>query len=79
MTDLEAHVQTLIREAVAAERDVCARIAAGSAQRDCDDRGFQDPETGEVPCDAERRGEVCVCAELFDQAGRIAQSIRNRS
>ncbi len=64
---------------IASEREACARIASGhEANRDCDDRGSMDMETGEVPCSAERRGDVCVCAELNDQAGAIAKRIRAR-
>jgi len=66
--------------AIAAEREACARIASGMFfGDDCDDRGMQDPETGEIPCSAERRGEVCVCVELSDLAHRIATRIRARS
>lgn len=78
MTEIEAHVQDLIRKAVADERELCARIASGSEYRECDERGMQDPETGEVPCGAEARGEVCTCAEIADLAHGIAKRIRNR-
>lgn len=69
----------LVKSEVVAEREACARIASGMATRmDCDDRGTQDPETGEVPCDAERRGEVCVCSERSELAFKIADKIRAR-
>ena len=62
------------------EREACARLASGMGDAaDCDDRGMQDPETGEVPCSAERRGEVCVCVERSDLAHKIATKIRARS
>lgn len=68
------------QERVADEREACARIASGMSDgADCDDRGMQDPETGEVPCSAERRGEVCVCVERSDLAHKIATTIRARS
>lgn len=73
-------IRLAIRTAIAAEREACARIASRSAGfADCDDRGMQDPETGEVPCSAEARGEVCVCVERSDLAHKIATKIRARS
>lgn len=80
-----AHLTTeqtnkLIATAVAAEREACARIASGmDLSTDCDDRGATDPETGEVPCSAEARGEVCVCVERSDLAHKIATKIRARA
>lgn len=70
----------LMGQAIADEREACARIASGmSVGADCDDRGAQDPETGEVPCYAERRSEMCVCVEMSDLAHKIATKIRARS
>lgn len=58
----------------------CADVAVlASAGEDCDDRGVTDPETGEVPCSAEKRGEVCVCVERSDLAHKIATKIRARA
>lgn len=69
-----------IAMSVADERAACARIAVSHADgSDCEDRGMMDPETGEVPCAAERRGEVCVCAERHDLAFQIADKIRARN
>lgn len=73
---LAAHIAMAIKE----EREACARIASGMSDgMDCDDRGAQDPETGEVPCSAESRGEVCVCSERYELAFKIADKIRARS
>lgn len=73
------HANRVMAE-VMAEREACARIASGlSDGMDCDDRGSQDPETGEVPCAAEARGEVCICSERSDLAFKIADKIRARS
>lgn len=71
----------IVGRLVAAERDACALVAinTGDGMIDCDDRGMQDPETGEIPCSAERRGEVCVCVERSDLAHKIATTIRARS
>ncbi len=74
-----AFVACAVRYAILAEREACARLASGmGGGADCDDRGMQDPETGEVPCSAERRGEVCVCVERSDLAHKIATKIRAR-
>lgn len=79
IVDETLELERLIGEAVAAEREACARVASGLADgADCDDRGMQDPETGEVPCAAEARGEVCVCVERSDLAHKIATKIRAR-
>jgi hypothetical protein len=67
-------------KARSAEREACARIASGSdMSADCDSRGATDMETGEVPCSAEARGEVCVCAERSELAHKIAAKIRARA
>jgi|GEM_PF-4457309 len=74
-----AFVACAVRYAILAEREACARIASATADgSDCDNRGAMDMETGEVPCAAERRGEVCTCAERFDLAHKIADKIRAR-
>lgn len=68
------------RSAIAAEREACARIASGMSDgADCDERGAMDGETGEIPCGAESRGDVCVCAERSELAFKIADKIRARS
>lgn len=64
---------------VLAEREACARIASAEmGDPDCDHRHMMDPETGEVPCQAEINGDVCTCAEIATAAGRIADRIRKR-
>lgn len=82
--DSRATYQDMIKAVVALisadEREACARIASGMSDgMDCDNRGAQDPETGEVPCSAETRGEVCVCSERSELAFKIADKIRARS
>lgn len=73
-------IVNLVSDEVLAEREACARIASGMSDgMDCDDRGAQDRETGEVPCSAEARGEVCVCSERCELAFKIAAKIRARS
>ena len=73
------HIRQAWDAGVVFERTSCAQVAAGLADgADCDDRGMQDPETGEVPCAAEARGEVCVCVERSDLAHKIATKIRAR-
>lgn len=70
----------LARKMVLIEREICARLASGMGDgADCDDLGTMDLETGEVPCFAERRGEVCICVERSDLAHKIATKIRARS
>lgn len=75
----KADLERAIRAAVAEEREACARIAVGLTCFDCDDMGHQDPETSEVPCSAEGRGEVCICAEKTELAHKIAAKIRARN
>ncbi len=75
---IKAFGETLRAELVK-EIEACARVASGSDCADCDDRGVTDPETGEVPCSAEARGEVCVCAERSELAHKIAAKIRARA
>lgn len=57
----------------------CASIANNYAlnqSSDCDHRGATDPETGEVSCSRERRGDNCLCAERMEIADAIAAKIR---
>ena len=63
-----------IRSAVLAEREECAKLAVGKSQLhgDCDYRGMQDPETGEVPCD---RRDGCLCDDLAEHGDAIAKAI----
>ena len=76
---IKAFGETL-RAELLKEIEACARIASGSdMSADCDDRGATDMETGEVPCGAEARGEVCVCAERSELAHKIAAKIRARA
>lgn len=76
---IKAFGETL-RAEIVKEIEACARLASGSdLSADCDDRGVTDPETGEVPCFAEARGEVCVCAERSELAHKIAAKIRARA
>ncbi len=42
----------------------------------CEYRGFQDGETGEVPCGMEKNGGDCLCADRFEMADRIAASLK---
>ena len=65
-------------EAVITERKACAAVARSRGQRECDDRGAQDPETGEVPCRRESRGGSCLCADLDDMAHEISKHILAR-
>lgn len=79
-----AHLTTeqtneLIAAAVGAEREACARIASGMTSGDCDERGVQCPETGDVSCGREDRGDVCLCAERNELVFKIADKIRARS
>lgn len=76
---IESAIEKMIAAAVAAEREACARIATNMTCFDCDSMGHQDPETGEIPCSAESRGEVCVCAEKTTFAHEIAHKIRARN
>lgn len=71
----------VIRAAVAAEREACARIASDTPQSDvsCDYRGIQDPETGEVPCRMEDDCGRCACSAEFEHGFRISARIRARS
>lgn len=66
------------RAAVTAETKACAAVARSRGQRDCDDRGAQDPETGEVPCRREAKGGSCLCADLDDMAHEISTHILQR-
>lgn len=57
----------------------CAKIATNYAlnqSSDCDYRGATDPETGEVSCSRERRGDTCLCVERMEVADAIASKIR---
>lgn len=61
------------------ERDAIIKITASVGEQDCDCRGVQDPETGEVPCSREARGDVCLCIERNDFWHAIATKIRARN
>lgn len=65
------------QEAVEAEREACAKlaIAKSSLHTDCDYRGAQDLETGEIPCG---RRDGCLCDDLAEHGDAIAKAIRNR-
>ena len=43
---------------------------------DCEYRGVQDWETGEVPCDFSEDGEICECAVKYECSRTIAAAIR---
>jgi hypothetical protein len=56
-----------------------AQVASGYVSKDtydCEYRGIQDWETGEIPCDAERDGGFCRCAVENETGCEIANRIR---
>jgi len=61
------------------DRDTVERCAKAAERFDpffnCDQRGMQDPETGEVSCAISDDG--CECAIAMDAAERIAANIRS--
>lgn len=71
--------RAVINAVLPIERDACIKIATSISHDDCDERGAQDPETGEVPCSRERRGDTCLCVERDDVGHAIATKIRARS
>ena len=60
---------------VVSPRERFARLAISKSQLhgECDNRGAQDPETGEVPCS---RRDGCLCDELANHGDAIAKAIR---
>jgi hypothetical protein len=59
------------------ERERCLTIAKRARETaECDNRGVQDWETGEVPCSAERRTGVCECDLRSEVAEQIAARIK---
>lgn len=61
------------------ERDAIIKITSGLSDADCDYRGVQDQETGEVLCSRETRGEDCLCVMRMETADAIAAKIRARN
>lgn len=61
------------------ERDAIIKITSRFTEADCDYRGAQDPETGEVTCSRESRGDTCLCVERMEVADAIASKIRARN
>lgn len=75
-----AFLNAAVKAKLMEETEACARIVSGMSDgMECDERGVQDLETGEIPCGAELRGDVCLCVERSDLAHKIATKIRARS
>lgn len=73
---LTSHIKGKVEE----EREACARRAIHVATPpECDYRGMMDPETGEVPCELERREGHCECDAQIALGEIIAKAIRSRA
>lgn len=71
--------RAVINAVLPMEREAVVKITSNIANADCDYRGAQDPETGEVPCSRENRGDTCLCMERMETADAIAAKVRARN
>ena len=65
-------IAAFVEAEVAREREACAKLATR------EDRGCQDPETGETPCGMEIRHGVCECSAKIEHGDDIARLIMAR-